>query len=425
MPRWVRQAILLWWGVLVGLFLILAAARQLRGLLVQVVLALFFSFAMETMVDRLGRRGIRRGPATALTMFTVLLFFVGFLAAMGRLVAGQLQELADDLPGYITDADIWLSDQFNMEIDSGDVVEQLQAGGRASEYLSGLADNLLGVGTSVLNVLFQLLTISLFAYYFTADGPRLRKAICSVLPPARQHEVLRIWELAINKTGAFIASRVILAIVSAAFHWLVFAVLELPSSLALGLWVGLVSQFIPVIGTYIAGVVPALIALGVEPRKALFVIIAVLVYQQIENYILQPRVTAQTLDMHPAVAFAAVLAGTATFGVSGALLALPFLATVQSFISAYIARHNVVESYLLESDAEVARARAAEAESAAEAAADAAGEAVEAAAVAEDAAEAAEVAADATTARAAEIATDTGQGRPRPRPGEDLGPAGS
>ena len=122
------------------------------------------------------------------------------------------------------------------------------------------------------------------------------------------------------------------------------------SAIALGLWVGLVSQFIPVIGTYIAGVVPALIAVGVDPRKALFVVIAVLIYQQIENYVLQPRVTAQTLDMHPAVAFAAVLAGTATFGVTGALLALPFLATVQSFISAYVARHTVVDSYLLSTE---------------------------------------------------------------------------
>jgi predicted PurR-regulated permease PerM len=353
MPRWVRQAILAWWGILVGLYLTLAAARQLRGLLLQIVLALFFSFAMETVVDKLGRRGIRRGLATGLTMLTVLLFLVGFLAAMGTLVANQLTDLADNLPGYITSADSWIESRFNVTIDSGDIVAQLQAGGKASSYIESSANALLGAGTSILNVLFQLLTISLFAYYFTADGPRLRLAICSVLPPARQLEVLRVWELAINKTGAFITSRVILAVISATVHSVVFALLSLPSAVALGIWVGLVSQFIPVIGTYIAGVVPALVALGIEPRKALFVVIAVLIYQQVENYVLQPRVTAQTLNMHPAVAFAAVLAGTATFGVTGALLALPFLATVQSFISAYVARHTVVESYLLTDQAPV------------------------------------------------------------------------
>lgn len=347
MPRWVRQAIFLWWSIGVALFLALAAVRQLRGLLLEILLALFFSFAMETAVDKLGRRGMKRGAATGVTMLAVLVFFAGFLTAMGSLLANQIRVLAANLPDYVTAANVWLDERFNINVETSDVLNQLP---RASSYLDTLANNLLGVGSSVLNVLFQLLTISLFAYYFTADGPRLRNAICSVLPPARQHEVLRVWELAINKTGAFIASRVILAIISAVFHSILFAALNLPSAIALGLWVGLVSQFIPVIGTYIAGVVPALIAVGVDPQKALFVVIAVLIYQQIENYVLQPRVTAQTLDMHPAVAFAAVLAGTATFGVTGALLALPFLATVQSFISAYVARHTVVDSYLLSTE---------------------------------------------------------------------------
>jgi predicted PurR-regulated permease PerM len=343
----VKRAILLWWGVLVALWALLAAARQLQGLLTQVVLALFLSFAMDPMVDWLNRRGVKRGAATALTMVAVLGLFIAFLTAMGSLIATQLQQLADDLPDYVTSVDHFLEKRFGVEIDNADLMDQLRAGGAASDYLSGLADNLVGVGTSLLNVVFELLTISLFAFYFTADGHRLRRAICSVLPPARQLEVLRIWELGINKTGAFISSRVILAIISAAFHWVVFAALDLPSSLALALWVGLISQFIPVIGIYIAGVIPALIALGIEPTKALWVLVAVVIYQQVENYGLQPRITAQTLNMHPAVAFAAVLAGTATFGVSGALLALPFLATVQSFISVYIARHTVVENRLL------------------------------------------------------------------------------
>jgi len=349
LPLWVRQAILWWWGVLVVLWLSLGVVRQLRGLLIQLALALFLSFAMEPLVDRLGRRGVNRGVATGLTMLLLVIGVAAFLTAMGSLIATQLRQLAEDLPGYLTSAELWAEERFGVEIENADLIEQLQAGGQASEYLSGLADNLVGVGTGLLSGVFQLLTIGLFAYYLTADGPRLRQSICSVLPPARQLEVLRVWELAINKTGAFISSRVILAVISAVFHWVAFAVLDLPSAVPLAIWVGVISQFIPVVGIYIAGVVPTLIALGIDPTKALWVIVVLVVYQQIENYGLQPRVTAQTLDMHPAVAFAAVLAGTATFGASGALLALPFLATVQSFISAYIARHNVVESRLLTS----------------------------------------------------------------------------
>lgn len=347
MPRWVRQAILLWWAILVGLWSTLVITRQLRGLLIQLVLALFLSFAMEPLVDRLSARGLRRGLSTALTMVGVALFFGVFLTAMGSLVASQVRQLADDLPGYVTSAERWAENRFDVEIESDDVVDQLREGGQASEYLSSLADNVVGVGAAVAGIVFQLLTISLFAYYLTADGPRVRRAICSVLPPARQLEVLRVWELAINKTGAFLASRFILAAVSAAYHWVVFTIVDVPSGLALALWVGLVSQFIPVIGTYIGGVIPVLIALAIDPTKAVWILLAVVVYQQIENYLIQPRVSAQTMNMHPAVSFFAVLAGTATFGVPGALLALPAVATIQSFISAYIERHEVIDSRLL------------------------------------------------------------------------------
>ena len=350
MPRWVRDAILWWWGVLVVLWLALGITRQLRGLLTQLALALFLSLAMEPLVDRLGQRGVKRGVATALAMLVLAVLCVAFVVAMGSLVANQLRQLAEDLPGYVTSAEEWAENRFSVEIESADVIDQLGTGSQTSEYLSSVADNLVGVGAGVLSAIFQLLTISLFAFYFTADGPRLRRAICSVLPPARQHEVLRVWELAINKSGAFLAARFILAVISAGVHWVAFAVLGLPSAVALALWVGIVSQFIPVIGIYIAGVLPILIALGIEPTKALWVLLVIVVYQQIENYGLQPRVTAQTLNMHPAVAFAAVLAGSAMFGASGALLALPFLATVQSFISAYVARHHVVESRLTPAD---------------------------------------------------------------------------
>jgi len=347
MPRWVRQAIFLWWAILVGLWSALMLTRQLRSLLIQLVLALFLSLAMEPLVDRLSARGLRRGVSTAVTMLAVAVFFGVFLTAMGSLVASQVRQLANDLPGYVTGAEEWIESQFDVDVDTGNILTELQEGGQASEYLSSLADNVVGVGAAVAGILFQLLTVSLFAFYLTADGPRVRQAICSVLPPARQQEVLRVWELAINKTGAFLASRVILAAISTAFHWVVFAVLDVPSALALALWVGLISQFIPVIGTYIAGVIPILIALAIDPTKAVWVLLTIVVYQQIENYGIQPRVSAQTMNMHPAVAFAAVLAGTATFGAPGALLALPVLATVQSFISAYVERHEVVDSRLV------------------------------------------------------------------------------
>ena len=346
-PPWVKRAILLWWAILIGLWLLLGISRQLDSLLTQLVLSLFFSFAMEPAVDRLAARGINRSVATGITMVSVLAFFAAFIAAMGSLIAQELEALSNDLPQYVIDAELWAENKFNVDIENADLIDQVRVGGQANQIITDLAERLLGATGLFLGAVFQLLTILMFSFYLTAEGPKARRALCSILPPARQHEILRIWELAISKTGAFLVSRLILGLISGLFHWVVFGALSLPSALALGLWVGLISQFIPVVGIFIAGIVPTLIAVGSNPTDALWVLAAITAYQQVENYVIQPRVTAQTLNMHPAVAFGAVLAGTSMFGFTGAILALPALATGQAFISAYIARHDVVSSRLV------------------------------------------------------------------------------
>ena len=103
------------------------------------------------------------------------------------------------------------------------------------------------------------------------------------------------------------------------------------------------SQFIPTIGTYLAGALPMLIAFTVDPWYALWVLIFVVIYQQFENYVLQPKLTSKTVDIHPAVAFGSVVAGTALLGAVGALIAIPAVATLQAFLGAYVRRYDVTD----------------------------------------------------------------------------------
>ncbi len=341
MPPWVRRAIIFWWSILVGLWMLLIVARELRSLLIQVAVAVFLSFALEPAVSALEDRGVKRGRATLISLLGVFVAFGIFVTLMGQLIATQLSELVADLPGYVRSSTAWSNDRFGTEIDPSDLIDQIETG-QITSFANDASRYLLSIGTTLAGVLFQALTILLFTYYLTADGPRFRRLICSLLPPSRQHEVLRMLDLATDKTGAYISSRVVLAVLSGVFHWIVFAVLGLPSAVALALWVGVISQFIPTLGTYLAGVLPALVAVGDDPSKAIWVIVAVVAYQQVENYLLQPRITAQTLDLHPAVSIGAVLAGTTLFGAAGALMALPVVATATGFFSAYIERHDVV-----------------------------------------------------------------------------------
>ena len=197
-----------------------------------------------------------------------------------------------------------------------------------------------------LGVLFQGLSVLLFTYYLVADGPRLRRAICSRLKPQRQRRVLDTWELAITKTGGYLYSRALLAAVSAFFHWILFQSVGTPAPIALALWVGLVSQFLPVVGTYLAGVLPLLLTLLDSPVRALIVLGFIMVYQQVENYVLAPRITARTLELHPALAFGSAIAGGALLGPIGAVLALPGAAMMQALSASWGIKHDVIEDPL-------------------------------------------------------------------------------
>jgi predicted PurR-regulated permease PerM len=346
-PTWIPKLLL---QVVVTVFAAYAAFsifRRLRDLVVWLITALFLSFALEPGVNWLVGRRWRRGAATGVLLFALALLVVMIIALMVPLVIDQVQELVQRLPGFLAEASVYTERWFDIELTSERLLEQI-AGAQTS--VARIAANVASIGAFLVSVLFQLLTIGLFTFYLVADGPRFRRAVCSIVPPRRQREVLSAWEVAIDKTGGYLYSRLLLAVINAAFTFVVLQVLGVPFALPLAIWQGFVSQFIPVVGTYIAAAVPLLVVLLEDPWGALFFTIFVLVYQQIENYLLAPRITARTMQLHPAVAFGAALAGGSLNGLLGAFIALPAAAVIQATVSTYLTRHEVIESELTRED---------------------------------------------------------------------------
>ena len=212
-----------------------------------------------------------------------------------------------------------------------------------------------GVALAVGRGLLYFVTVLIFAFYMTADGPRMRRAICSRLPRARQEIVLDTWEIAIEKTGGYLYSRGIQAAISAFVTWAFLLALSVPYSLALGLWVGIVSQFIPTVGTYIAMVLPVLVAFKQDPADALYVLAFLVLYQQFENYILGPRVTKHSMNVHPALAIGTVFAGGLLLGGVGAILALPATAVIQAIISGYTTEREIIDAPLVQEPVRTSR----------------------------------------------------------------------
>ncbi|MGW0763785.1 AI-2E family transporter [Streptomyces sp. NPDC002814] len=343
MPRWLPRALVLALALVAVSQLAGWAFHQLLGLLINLLIAFFLALAIEPPVSWMASRGMRRGLAAFLVFLSLVIVSAGFVTLLGSMLAEQIIRIVEDFPVYLDSVINWINTHFDTDLKRVDVQEGLLRSDWLRSYVQNSATGVLDVSTQVLGGLFQLLTIALFSCYFAADGPRLRRALCSVLPPAKQAEVLRAWEIAVNKTGGYIYSRGLMALISGIAHYILLQALEVPNAPVLAVWVGLVSQFIPTIGTYLAGALPMLIAFTVDPSYALWVLVFVVIYQQFENYMLQPKLTAKTVDIHPAVAFGSVIAGTALLGTVGALIAIPAVATLQAFLGAYVKRYDVTD----------------------------------------------------------------------------------
>jgi predicted PurR-regulated permease PerM len=337
-------------GVLVGTYLTLVIVRALRGVLIMLMVALFLSFAMEPAVQWLNNRGVRRGLATGVVFLLALLIMAGLVIAMIPLVVEQIGDLIVSAPRSVEDLNR-LAERLpfvpNIEVTS-EVRMEVQEfgrefGDRIRAGMLGAAGNVINLGATALGAMFQLLAIGLITFYLVADGPRLRQTLARPFPADRQREILAIWELAVAKTGGYIYSRVLLAVASALAHLLVLMLLGVPFALPLALWVGVTSAFIPVVGTYLGGILLLLVALVNEPMDALWLLIFIGIYQQIENYLLAPTVQSRTMDVHPAVAFVSVLIGGTLLGAPGALLALPATAIIQALLSTYVRRHELID----------------------------------------------------------------------------------
>ena len=347
LPRWVWKAVAIFWLGYIIAIVTRSVWASLSALFILLLVSLFLSLAIEPGVNRLAARGWRRGTATAVILVGVFVGFLVFIIAIGTLVGQQIATLLGDSEKYVNRTVNFLNDNFGTHINATQVITSINdPEGSVQRFIRSQQGKVVDLSVAALGVLVKGLSVLLFTFYLVADGPKMRRAICSRLRPDRQRRVLSGWELAIDKTGGYLYSRALLAGLSAFFHWVLFQAIGIQAPVAMAMWVGIISQFLPVVGTYIAGALPVLVQFVDSPPKALIILVFVIFYQQIENYFLLPRITARTMDLHPAIAFGSAIAGGAVLGAVGAVLAIPAAAMAQAVISNFGERHEVVDSHL-------------------------------------------------------------------------------
>jgi predicted PurR-regulated permease PerM len=349
-PQWiaipasnVRRTVLIVLASLVGLSIAVWAFEAMSSFLLLLLLAWLLSIAMEPAVLWLAHRGMRRGVATGLTMLGMLIITAALAELFGQVFVSQLSQLGQQLPNAVTSALDWVNSTFNTSFDIAQIQNALElTPSKIGDFAGKYGGGILGIFGSVFTFIFDALTILVFAYYFSADSPRLRQTIGSWLPQRFQHVFITVWTLSVEKTGGYVVSKVLLATLSSFFHAAFFWFIDVPFWLPLGVFAGIVGQFIPTIGTYIGVILPALFALLDKPINAVWIAIFATVYQQLENYVFTPRISRRTMDVHPAVALGSVIAGAALFGAIGAVIGIPVAAVLLAILDTFRKRHELV-----------------------------------------------------------------------------------
>jgi len=322
-------------GVLLTMVAWRAAVRS-SGILGLLLVSFFVAAACEPVVNALARRGWRRGAGAGVILGGTVTVLAAAALLVGAGAAGQITELRESAPRLADDLERLALEWTGAGVDLDSYAARIQRVD-VEGVVGGAALKVLGLAGNVLAGL-------LVSFYLIVDGPRLRKRLCRLLPQRHQGEVLRVWDLAVEKTGGYIRAKVILAGISAVFHWVVFAAAGVPYPIPMALWVGVVSQVVPIVGTYLAIGLPVLLTLADgNPGAAVVLVAAATLYQQIENTVVSPRLTAQAVNVHGGIGFVSVLVTAAAFGPAYTLLTIPVVATVQGFVTAYVKTHELID----------------------------------------------------------------------------------
>ena len=342
-PRFIQKSIITILVLVVALQLVLWAFSKSRDFLFLLLLAWLLGIAISPVVDILTKRGLKRGLSTFLVLLALMGLIFAFIASFGQLLGSQLASLITQIPTLIEGFVGWLNTSFNLKLDASSIEQSLNiSNSQITNFAQDIAGGIFGVVSSIFTFIFNIFTLLLFAFYFAADAPRIKRTIGSWLPTKQQVIFTTVWQVATDKTGGFVISRVILAALNSVFTSVFLLLLDVPYWLPLGLFTGLISQFVPTVGTYLGGVIPTIVAVVNDPKDGLFVIIFISLYQQIENYLFAPRISSLTMDIHPAVAFASVIIFAGFFGAIGALIGIPIAAAIISIVQTYGKRYELI-----------------------------------------------------------------------------------
>ena len=315
--------------VLIIAFSVLVFLR-VKSLIFDLFVAIVLSALAEPVVYRLSIKINRQGAA--LIAVSVILLVIG--ATLFSIIPIMVQEiyfLSSQMPTYFDNFINYLNvEGFAISSQSLDLENQFNS--LIKDYGSTVGSSVVFAGQGLLRTLGHIFIIFFFTYYLISEGDGWRIKLKESLPNNISSSIDQVWRIGVSKAGGFIVAKVILGVLASIVLSVSFLLIGLPSPIALGVAAGILSQLIPVVGTFLGGLVPFIASISLGTNAMIATVVVLLAYQIIENYFISPRVTKSTMEIHPAIAVFSTLFGAYTLGGVGAILALPVAATVQGVI---------------------------------------------------------------------------------------------
>lgn len=324
-------------GALIAWFLFSALAG-ISSVLMLVVVALFLAAGLNPSVELLERRGLARAWAVVVVIVGVLGALALFLVAIVPVITDQVQALTDNVPGWLDEL------QQNKQIEKldqeYDIITRIRDYVANGDFLSGIFGGVLGVGLKILSALFNAFIIIVLTLYFLSSLEMTKKAFYRLAPASRRARVTRLGDQIIANVGGYVSGAFVVATCAGLTSLIfLFAVGLGEYAVALAFVVALL-DVIPMIGATLGAVIVTAIAFATDVKTGIICAIFYLVYQQVENYVIYPRVMKRSVDVPGSVVVIAALIGAALLGVVGALLAIPTAAAILLIMREVVVRRQ-------------------------------------------------------------------------------------
>ena len=315
-------------GALTAIVLMRALA-SVSQIFVLILIALFLATGLNPAVEALRKRNLSRSAAVTVIFSFVILFVIFFALVVIPPVISQGTNLIESGPQLLQDLmKNETINQLNTQYGLIDTLqERLKSVTSDGTLLISTFGGVIGVGKSVLSGFFTALTILVLTLYFITSLPQAVNLGLSLVPASRRDRVGLLTNAVIARVGSFVGSQILIAAMAAVFVTILSTILGLPSPIAIGMFI-LVAALIPLIGHFIGAGIFTLIALSQSLVIGIIAFVAYVVYVQVENYVVTPRIMKRTLSVPGAVTIIAALIGSSLLGLVGGLLAVPVAASI-------------------------------------------------------------------------------------------------